>query len=79
MEDCERQTPWAGVLHASVHNTEGSEIGGEFLYEANLCRRVNREPEHFDVGTQATFRELVKLYRQWCQPESSSDDEEQRT
>ena len=81
----ERRWKTANIkLHGPVYCTpayttqKGVKLAVNFYTTHDFVDVVNRKPEHFDVGTQATFRELVKLYRQWCQSESSSDDEEQR-
>ena len=72
-------------LHGPVYCTpayttqKGAKLAVNFYTKHDFVDVVNRKPEHFDVGTQATFRDLVKAYRQWCQSESSSDDEEQRS
>ena len=71
-------------LHGPVYCTpayttqKGAKLAVNFYTKHDFVDVVNREPGHFDVGTQATFRDLVKAYRQWCQSESSTDDEEQR-
>ena len=81
----ERRWKTANIkLHGPVYCTpayttqKGAKLAVNFYTKHDFVDVVNRKPEHFDVGTQATFHELVKLYRQWCQSESSSDDEKQR-
>ena len=71
-------------LHGPVYCTpayttqKGAKLAVNFYTKHDFVDVVNRKPGHFDVGTQATFRDLLKAYRQWCQSESSSDGDDEQ-